>query len=1257
MRKRNSTGRLAIFFVSLFIFYACGTPRPFYESGSAEKPDSLQTQKVDYEIFLVGDTGAPQLPGAKQVLNTLQYQLQQAGDSSTGVFLGDNIYPEGMNPDTTSQARRESEERIRPSMEILNNYGGQSYFIPGNHDWRYGVGGVRAQERYVENYGGANIQFAPDSGCPGPFGIEMGENWYLIVLDSEWWINQSFKTNVDTEGCEYKNRSEVINGLSKLVDEHSAKNIMLSFHHPLFSNGNHGGYYPFRDHVFPLTNTVDNLYLPLPFIGSIYPLYRKLGQSGQDIPHDRYQEFKRQVLEAVEDKENVFFAAGHEHSLSFYQKEKLSDNREGTNHFILSGSGSKTSYARTAYGAEFVYSHKGFAKLVSYENGRVDVEFWIPDDESKQGKLVYLKELIEPAPAIDPIKEIERRMQNSEVPADTVITIAPGPQFKAGPAFRAIWGDHYRDAWATEVDVPVFDFSKKKGGLKVLNLAGGQQSVTVILQDSSGQNYVMRSVQKDPKKSLPEILQPTFVADIAKDQISAAHPFGSIIISPLANAAGVYDTGPELVFVSEKSGIDVGLGSDEGTLFTFESFVSKEWINNKYGKKATEVIGSDELWERMREGDEGTINQRQLVRSRIFDMFIGDWDRHERQWFWAKMETDSSSVYEPVPLDHDNAFFKPDGAIPWLGRRKWALRKFQYFDDDIRDVAGINVNAAFFDRWFMNELPKEEWLAIAGQIQQAMTDSVINRAVEQWPEPMQKLNGATFIKKLKARHDKIPEFARRYYDILSKEVNVFGTDKAELFEVERKEDGQAHVKMYVLNADTSMARKLKYSRTFHPDITNEIRLYGFGEADHFNISGKVEDAIQIRIIGGEGNDIIDDNSEVAGLLESKKTHVYDTKSGSSIQSAGEVKNKTSTDPKVNRYERRSFKYGTVAPLISVGFNQNDGLFLGGGALIIDQGFRKEPFAAQHRITGRAATRTGAFRIRYNGTFTDAVGLFNLEIDADVQAPNFSSNFFGLGNETEKIRDSREFFGFRNDQVDFSVGLSNEIGNLLTVRGGAGYEFFEPSQTDDRFVTSPQSGLTESDFDDDQFATLHTGFTVNTVDNNILPNYGVEFDFLSELKIGINENSNTFGRISSEGTFYHTFEDITTTLAVRLGFATNIGDFNFFQANTLGGLTFSGFGNLRGFLRDRFSGRTSVFHNTELRTKLFNLESFLLPASVGVTGFFDEGRVFADGQSSDVIHFGYGGGVWISPLDRIVLTTGLAFSEEETLFNFSFGFTF
>ena len=56
---------------------------------------------------------------------------------------------------------------------------------------------------------------------------------------------------------------------------------------------------------------------------------------------------------------------------------------------------------------------------------------------------------------------------------------------------------------------------------------------------------------------------------------------------------------------------------------------------------------------------------RAFLKARLFDMMIGDWDRHRRQWRWAKFERRAG--WQPIPEDRDTAFSRYEGVI--LGRR------------------------------------------------------------------------------------------------------------------------------------------------------------------------------------------------------------------------------------------------------------------------------------------------------------------------------------------------------------------------------------------------------------------------------------------------------------------------------------------------------------------------------------------------------------------------------------------------------------
>ena len=109
--------------------------------------------------------------------------------------------------------------------------------------------------------------------------------------------------------------------------------------------------------------------------------------------------------------------------------------------------------------------------------------------------------------------------------------------------------------------------------------------------------------------------------------------------------------------------------------------------------------------------------------------FLGDWDRHDDQWRWARFKQKDKTIYRAVPRDRDQAFFKFDGIIPNIANRKWVVRKFQNYGADIRDIYGQNFNARYFDRTFLTQATKADWLQAAEKIKQSLTNEDIKEAL------------------------------------------------------------------------------------------------------------------------------------------------------------------------------------------------------------------------------------------------------------------------------------------------------------------------------------------------------------------------------------------------------------------------------------------------------------------------------------------------------------------------------------------------
>ena len=156
-------------------------------------------------------------------------------------------------------------------------------------------------------------------------------------------------------------------------------------------------------------------------------------------------------------------------------------------------------------------------------------------------------------------------------------------------------GEHYRREWGTTVDLPVFDIGKEKGGLKIIKRGGGQQTFSLRLEDKDGNQFVLRSVNKDVKKALQRIVHNTLIEDMVQDEISASHPYASLTVPDLAKAAGIYHTNPKIVYVPNdpRFGIYQSRVADQVFLFEERPKGNMEHADNFGNTK--KVVGTFDL--------------------------------------------------------------------------------------------------------------------------------------------------------------------------------------------------------------------------------------------------------------------------------------------------------------------------------------------------------------------------------------------------------------------------------------------------------------------------------------------------------------------------------------------------------------------------------------------------------------------------------------------------------------------------------------
>ncbi len=443
--------------------------------------------------------------------------------------------------------------------------------------------------------------------------------------------------------------------------------------------------------------------------------------------------------------------------------------------------------------------------------------------------------------------------------ADSVQATAGRHYNRHSGFYRLFLGRHYRRVWAAPVTVPVLSLATAApGGLRPGKAGGGYQSISMTLEGCEGRAYALRALDKEPSKTLPKVIRPTFVLNVVRDATSAAIPYGALTVPPLAQAAGVPHACPRLVYVRQD---ETGLGASS------ERFQGKlALLEEKYttlASRTPDVAGAASF-----NGGEAMLNQVYLhaahyidqpafLRARLLDVWLGDWDRHEGQWQWAEFREAGGRVrYLGIPKDRDQVYFRfDDGLIPWLAARRFIAPQFQTFRNAYNNIGGLVYQAQFIDQRGLSALTRADFRRTALELQRRLPDSVIERAMHRLPARVLALEGSRLGNALKARRETLPQAADAYYLTLARAPVLGGTAGAERFVVRRYSDSTT-VRVYsAVLGHLAGHDSLRFQRTYYRAETNLLTLDGLGGDDVFDVSTTAtRRPMRVRLYGGAGHD-------------------------------------------------------------------------------------------------------------------------------------------------------------------------------------------------------------------------------------------------------------------------------------------------------------------------------------------------------------------------------------------------------------------
>lgn len=546
------------------------------------------------------------------------------------------------------------------------------------------------------------------------------------------------------------------------------------------------------------------------------------------------------------------------------------------------------------------------------------------------------------------------------------------PQADSGKSkiYNWMWGRHYRLLYTIPIRVPSATIETLGGGMDIVGQAEGFHGL--LLENKRKQLYLLKplggSTSFLESKFFREIynktdFKNTYLDEFLGDAYTIINPYTFLVADYLAKSAGLSFSPSRIYYIPSHMRKDtVADGSDiqdrlvnlinvpdinlRSNLYTTEDFLDSLQVSKNY-----------------------MADQNLYIRERIFDMWIGDWNKTNENWEWQSHTVNDSVIYTPIVIDRNHAFTKVDGVLFKQMLKMLSLDFICNYDSLIlKDTKKINKLAFALDMAVAGRSDESVWIRQAQEIRKQMTDSLIDSAFTYLPEGVKHDEIELIKRKLKRRRLELEAVACQYYRLLQRTPVVAGTNQSDYFLIERQAPDRTILRIY--DPETGDCR---LEQQFSGKETKELWLYGLAGNDTFEVKGNTRKDFPIYLISGEGENQYQ-------LNHSRKIHVYD---------------------KDYKYDYQKIKYHKISFTPWGIYDSDKGISLGTFFTYTMYGFKRAPFTYQHRIGYNYLKG-----FMYAGVFPNYDGRRRLYLNASISSPRNFENFFGFGNNTAGYKEEK-----------------------------------------------------------------------------------------------------------------------------------------------------------------------------------------------------------------------------------------------------------
>jgi len=1190
------------FFRLIFLFLFSGLIATAQVTPGDEEHKSLENT-----FYVAGNLGNDLTGEGRKVLKAIVEASKK--DKEATLLVPGNFLPAMGFPKNGTKREVQKQFLKKNLLNAVKEFNGTVVFTPGQNEWTtQGQDAIDDLESFLQD-NQSNIEVWPDDGCPIE-SEDISPDVILVTVDTQWYLENWDKHPNMNAKCDIKTRERFFAEFKDDIKDAHGKTILVSMQHPVMSNSKRS----FAEKIG--------------------------GFSPQDYQHAEHRYLRSRLETLASQFDNVIFVSGKDENLQYLEDDGIPQ--------IISGSIGKPKKLNIRKKNEhFGTIESGYAKLKLYKNNETLVElFKVSDIENP----IFSKTIKSDEPNWDEID-----FKTKEEIGDTIsASIYTKEETDKSGLHKTFFGDFYRDVYSTKIKAPVLFLDTLDGNLEPLKEGGGMQSRSLRFIADDKNEFTIRALKKSATRFLQsavvknhyikDYVENTVAQRYALDLFTTAHPYARYSLKHINDLLQINAGKPQIFYIPKQKAL--GLNNDEygDELYMLEAHVGDE--NKEFEKFGSpeDIIGTRDLLKELKESKNIQADENEFIKNRLVDMLIGDWDRHYDQWRWGLYtQEDGTKLYQPIPRDRDFSFPNYDGFLPDLVKLGLPIvRKMETYDDNVDDVKWFNLSGYPLDQRLLKNSDWEDWQEQVKFIKSRLTDEEIETAFKALPEAAKDQTIENIKAHLKARRDNLGDIAERYYNYLQKFRVITGTEEDDIFNITRKENGTTAIEM--INEDG----KKVFSNSYNSKATDEIWIYGLDGEDTFKVTGKGSKPIRIYVIGGEENDIYD-------FENTQKIKLYDHKSKENTIINPQSKKWLVDDYEINTYDPDKRKQSENKIMPQVDYNGDEGLSLGLRDTYTTYGLTNNPFNSQHIFDASFYFATNGFEVGYRGEFAHIFYNWNLGIEARYTSPNFALNYFGEGIESENLRDSfgRDYNRVRIEQWEFSPSL--------IWRGKSGGNFYlkptiqskQVSYDEERFIADAFSE--ENDlFDKQLYAGGELNYNYENRDNNAYPMRGFEVNLTTGYKTNIDEHNNEFAYISpSLEIDYPLHESGVAVLATRIGGKAIFGDnYEYYDAAILGGNE-----NLRAYRWERFNGKQSFYHSTDLRLGLSRFKTNFIPLAIGISAGFDYGRVWAEESDSEQWRNNYGGSIWINGFGALTANTGYYYGNDGGRLTFSLGFNF